>query len=371
VAHHVNGIVGAEARRRMISQLIKVDDATWKQMKLAGRHSLPGIGEEWNLRILKFDPDLFTHVYLLLGQNPARSGHDLTYYLATVNGFFDRNEGLRQLRLIGLATDIRKRLSEDLAVAVASVFMHDCFDVDWRSIAQIPANNALSRKRPDFEGFCGEERHLWESKGVSAPGGAEDALGKATEQVKGYPEPSLSKLAIVSYFSHDPRLFESSTFVVDPELPDVVLPDRETAQLLHIENVLQFAGLAKSASVYMKTLARYLKARRPGEESDSFGYLREPSVGDRALRFALKEERGRLQEREVQDRKFTGRRLTARVGGEENVFWLGVRSDLLDVVPSIPGLVQFVDELDSVTAADDGFSALSDATVLIRERRRG
>ena len=147
----------------MISQLVKVDGATWKKMTAAGQCSLLEIEREWNLRVLKFDPLLFTHVYSLLGRNPARAGYGLSYYLATVNGFFDRNEGVHQLRLIGLATDVRKRLSEDLAVAVSALFMNGCFGVDWRSIVHIPVNNSSSRKRPDFEGFSGVERHLWES----------------------------------------------------------------------------------------------------------------------------------------------------------------------------------------------------------------
>lgn len=349
----------------MISQFIKVDDPTWNQMKPAGRSSLLEIAAQCEPRLLQFDPLIFTHAYLLLGKNPTRSGYDLSYYLATVNGFFDRNNGLRQLRLAGTVADIRKRLSEDLAVAISSVFMNTCFGVDWRSIAQIPTN-ILTRKRPDFEGFSGEKRHVWESKGVSAPGGAEKALSAAIEQVKEYPEPSLSKLAIVSYFSHDPRLFESSTFVVDPEMPDIVPPDKETAQLLHVENVLYFAGLPKTASVYMKTLAKYLKAQGEGGES-AYLYRRVPALPDRPLRFALRDEMGRLQERQVEGRQYSGRRIAGSVDGRKVTFWLGVQSDLLNVASSIAELAAFLDEGTATALHGDEISTLSDRTVLIRE----
>lgn len=350
----------------MISHLIKTDESTWNAMTDAGRDRLREIDHECRLRITKFDPLRFTHVYQLLGQNAANSDHDLTYYLTTVNGFFDRNGGLRQLRLSGPTADIKKRLSEDLGVALAATFMHDCFNVDWRTVAQIPANNALTRKRPDFEGFCGEDRHIWEAKGFSVLGNAEQALAKALEQVKSYPESSVTKLAIISYLSQDPRLFESSTFVVDPAMPDVVLPDRATAQLLHVEQVLLFAGLRKSASDYLKDLAAYLKS---SPEDRGFAYYRDTvRTTGRPLLFTLKDERDRLQEREFQGKAFTGRRLSAAANGTEIVFWLGVQSDLLDALRSISDLKQFIYTLGTVTAVDGNVSLLSDGTILMREQ---
>lgn len=351
----------------MISQLVKVDGATWRKITAARRSSLLEIEREWDLRVLRFDPQLFTHVYLELGRNPGRLGCDLTYYLATVQAFFHRNGGVHPLRLSGLATDVKKRLSEDLAVAISALFMNRCFGVDWRSMAHIPVNNKLSRKRPDFEGFCAEERHLWESKGVSSPARVAAALGQALEQVKDYPKPSASKLGIVSYFPSDGRLFESSTFVVGSEVPDVVPPDRMTAQLLHVEYVLDFAGLPKTASVYMKALAKYLKAQ--GQEGNAeFRYRGVPYARDLSTRIALEDESRRLEEREVRGRKYRGRRVSGRVDGEEVALWLGVRCDLLNTITSIPALARFVDENDAATFVGDGISVLSDATVLIQER---
>src|SRR5689334_20154477 len=62
----------------VISQLVKVDDATWAQMGPSGQRALAEIESALNLRILRLEPLQFSHAYLLLGQSPSRSGHDLT-----------------------------------------------------------------------------------------------------------------------------------------------------------------------------------------------------------------------------------------------------------------------------------------------------
>jgi hypothetical protein len=41
-------------------------------------------------------------------------------------------------------TDTKKRLSEDLGVALSSLFMAEAFGVTWDTIAQIPQNSKLS-----------------------------------------------------------------------------------------------------------------------------------------------------------------------------------------------------------------------------------
>lgn len=222
-----------------------------------------------SLRFLSLDPTVFTHAYLLLANNPQRFD-DVSYYLSTVNTFFERSDTVGGVRIPPTAnSDIRKRLCEDLGVGLACYFMVNLFSVSWDSICQIPQNTKLSAKRPDFEGFgLGNERYLFESKGTTALRSVETFLSKAIEQVKAYPEESEARFAVVSYISADERFFPSTSFVVDPpSLPQGIEPDPETARRLHFEKVLQYVGLTELAKEYLEELSvKLADARRGGRE---------------------------------------------------------------------------------------------------------
>lgn len=279
---------------------------------------------------LSFSPPVFAHAYALLGNSPQRFGSDLSLYLSTVRSFFERSPSAvtNHVSLAGLNTtsDSKKRLAEDLGVALSALFMVESFGVTWDTIAQIPQNNKLSKKRPDFEGFDSSGgRHLFEAKGTTNLGGVESALSKAIDQVKKYPEAALSKLAIVSYLSTDDRFFPSQTFVVDPPmLPDSIDPSRETAVLLHGEKVFQFAGLSQTSAVYLRSLSKHLKLENASPSAVPF------AVKDEALRSAFLQE---LEQRSLVEQRFgnsifLGRRL-ALPNSNHHVF-LGVQRERLE-----------------------------------------
>lgn len=246
-----------------MKQSVKIDEDTEKNITPTALLVASAMGDAGEYE-LEFHSLTFIHAYALLGQSVQRFGLDLRLYLGTVKTFFEGgidSDSLRVSLTHVSATDAKRRLSEDLGVALSSLFMVEAFLVRWETIAQIPQNSKLSKKRPDFEAFSiGDERYLFESKGTTQLGGVEAAMAKAVEQVKGYPEASNSKLAIVSYIPGDSRLFTGQTFVVDPPaLPDIVDPSLDTAMLLHGERVFQFAGLPLTAAAYLRVLAKQLK----------------------------------------------------------------------------------------------------------------
>jgi hypothetical protein len=229
----------------------------------------PSVQLPESVRFLSIDPLVFTHAYLLLGENPQRFTNDLSPYLATVRMFFERADATGGIAIPADAnTDFRRRVSEDLGVALASVFMVDVFGLTWDSISQIPANTQLSKKRPDFQGFAhGARRYLFEAKGTTKLTGVEKCLSKALTQVKGYPEQAQAKIAIVSFLSADERFFPSTSFVVDPPaLPSSVPPDITTSIQLHFEKVLQFAGQPETAKTYIREVAAELRERKRAED---------------------------------------------------------------------------------------------------------
>jgi hypothetical protein len=184
--------------------------------------------------LYSFDPIVFTHAWELLGSDPSRYGTDLTPYLANTISHFRRISNTTNLHLDFGDTDFKRKLSEDLSVSLAAMFMVDSCGIIWHTFTQIPVNRNLSFKRPDFEGFdATNNRYLFEAKGTSALRGVLPAIEKAITQVKTYPENALYKFVIVSYFSGYRRAFPSYTFVLDPQMVDIVPADEEHAIILH------------------------------------------------------------------------------------------------------------------------------------------
>lgn len=252
-----------------------IDEPTWYIARQDGNTSSLSASSELGeqVRFLEIDPAEFTHAYTLLGANPQRFTTDLTLYLSTVRAFFERTDCHRGIEVPANAdADAKKRLSEDLGVALSSKLMASLFGVTWDSITQIPQNNKLSKKRPDFIGFTPTDTSfIFESKGTTVLGSIEKQLSSALGQVKKYPVQARSKIAIVSYLAADKRFFPSSTFVVDPPFPDIVVPDARSARILHGEKILQYLGLEESAGVFLDAVAAKF---RLGEAESSKAFER-------------------------------------------------------------------------------------------------
>lgn len=268
-----------------------------------------------DVRFLAIDPTIFVHTYLLLGEQPQRFTQDLSLYLSTVRTFFERADASGGIAIPSNAnSDSRRRLSEDLGVALAAIFMVEVFGLTWESISQIPQNSNLSKKRPDFQGYSsGSQRYLFEAKGTIKLARVESSLSKAISQVKKYPELAEAKIAIVSYLCADDRFFPSTSFVVDPPaMPENVRPEPETARLLHFEKILQFANLANTADEYTSTLSHVLREKGRsvlGIDSSSARSAR-LSARRQELIEQFEIERATLVKQSALDVQFTGRQLT-------------------------------------------------------------
>lgn len=307
--------------------------------------------------LLKFQPITFVHAYGLLGSSPQRFGTDLQLYLATANSFFQWHAKTTQIHLSlsqVTTTDAKRRLSEDLGVALASLFMVAAFGVTWDTIAQIPLNKKLGAKRPDFESFdVADNRYLFEAKGTTALAQVEKALHKAIGQVKQYPESALSKLAIVSYLAADERLFPSQSFVVDPiALPDTVPPTSDIARLLHGEKLFEFAGLPRTAAAYIRALAAHLRQ----EQSAGISAL---APRDPVLSGIFQGERQTegVREIEYEGRAYLGRTVATGDAGSSLLF--GVASEklqhLLLMTPAEPSeAASGRDGVETASQFDDG-----------------
>jgi hypothetical protein len=278
---------------------------------LAAAATLPGAAElavmphsPYDIRLMAFSPTVFTHAYQLLGEAPQRFGQDLSLYLASTKTFFERADVAGGIDLTGFGnSDSLRRLSEDLGVAFASLFMVKVFGVLWETIAQIPSNTKLSTKRPDFVSFnAGGDRYLYEAKGTTGLDSIESSMTRALGQVKTYPEQAERKIAIVTYLCRDNRFFPSASFVVDPPaFPEAVPATLETAKLLHLEKVIQFLGLFETAKRYVSALSLMLRERRKAELQERDWQPSEKLIGlKNEIATVMAEERQRLQIEEVE-----------------------------------------------------------------------
>ena len=210
------------------------------------------VGDDY---LLSVNPSVFVHAHMLLGGHPTRYGMDLSHYLTGIIDYFNRQTDKRTITLDFGSTDFKRRISEDMGVAIASLIMVTLYKLKWHTISQIPANNSLYKKRPDFEGFdINGDRHIYESKGTSRIENVSKFIDKALTQVKSYPEPALSKMAIVTYICNNSKAFPSYTFMIDPTMPDCIPPDEEHSIQLHDEKVLQYMGASNAAKLYLEYL---------------------------------------------------------------------------------------------------------------------
>lgn len=283
---------------------------------------------------LDFDPTVFTHALQLLGQSSTRFGNDLSPYLACVHNFFERAPEAEVLSLAYGTSDFKKRMSEDLGVSLASLFMVESFGIEWHTIAQIPENRSLSRLRPDFEGFADTgERYLYEAKGRSTLDGVIPAIDKAVSQVKTYPEAAVGKLALVTYFSSNEHAFASQMFLADPQLPDTVLPDRRTAEQLHLVRVFDFGGFTESRKAYVELLrARF--AEKSARQAESFSPRLEHKLWKTFNAFAqtYEQEASSRHPLDFEGHRFLGRIHETESNGHRYRFIAGVHCGIVDLV---------------------------------------
>lgn len=329
--------------------------------------------------ILELDPGRFTHAHLVLGENPNRFGADLAPHLVTVIDFFEKSPKSRFITLNFGTSDFKRRHSEDLGVAMASLLMVNLFGIDWASICQIPENRKLSKKRPDFEGFNGnEERFLFEAKGTCRLESVVPTIEKALGQVKDYPEPALRKIAIASYFCSNPRAFPSFTFFLDPELPDIIPPDIEHARALHTEKVLEYSGCKGAASLYLKYLAaKFALERKLSQEApDILPRFPTQSLGDAKVfaafdefRDHLSREAAALEQYVAGEDQYLVQRRVVSIRESQYECIAGIASSVIDALKQGAELPKFMS--GSFSEPSEAINRFSDGTIFILRRLRG
>lgn len=211
---------------------------------------------EHDVFVFEFCPLEFTHAQNLLSQHPETYGQDLSFYLPNVATHFNQTEQNREISLGFGGDDFKRRMAEDMGVGMAALFMHKAFGVSWKTILQIPSNNKLVAKRPDFQGNNDRnEIFLFEAKGTTCPKNVAKQINQGLEQVKAFPKESRTKYVVASFFSGAVNTFPSTVFVVDPPGEGKIIEDRNRAIALHYVHVLKFLGLDQQAKAWRELLS--------------------------------------------------------------------------------------------------------------------
>ncbi|MEH2048939.1 hypothetical protein [Nostoc sp.] len=320
---------------------------------------------EQNICVFEFDAIIFAHVLMLLGQNGNRFGYDLSLYLSTVVYFFNKSTtAINGLIVVDQgSTEFKKRISEDLGVAISSLFMAKSFQIRWETITQIPQNKKLSKKTPDFLGFNpNDERFIYESKGTTQPQNIESAMTKALEQSKGYPEAATGKFAIVSYFPTGGKSMPPFTFIADPPISDIFIPQKENSILLHYTYVLSFVGLDNTLRAYEELLVNKFKLDRQDEQEGAL--FRFSNIGLQRFLDPVTQtfERERLTKDTLtwEDRTYMGRYLDVP-DGRSRIF-TGVHVETIEQILRLDTNIQ---EFTDIRVRENGeeISILSDGTI--------
>lgn len=224
-----------------------------KQTILAQNNRLTAVEHE--VYLLEFELAEFIHAQSLLSQYPHNYGKNLAIYLPTVINHLQTMSSVGEISLGMGDTDFKRKMSEDFGVALAALFMTRSFDIDWTSVSQVPANKALSLKRPDFQSYNRTgELFFFEAKGTTSPNTLEKQISTGKDQVKKYPKPASGKFVIASYLGGDSGTFPTTTFVYDPPHDGSGFSSPKQVIRFHYYHVLNFMGWYSQAEAYLKLL---------------------------------------------------------------------------------------------------------------------
>lgn len=277
-----------------------------------------------------FEPISLDHALLLLGDNNSRFGFDLWHYLHSAYGLFSRiSDGF--VVMPNGSPDFKRRYSEDLGVAIGSLFLANAIGLRLETVAQIPTTTRLDKhsKVPDFFGFDGDDhKRVYECKGTTAPDDVDKHRQKAKSQLADHIEASVTKFALVTYVPTTSKLIPPFIFVSDPPIP---LPNLTLAVGvgLHLMLVLRFSGIESPVVPLRQMLAIWVKYEQSFAEGEemSFGSDFDFQQHNRRFQSALTAAVGQADTFPIEGRSFVGIERIAENQGQKIKVFTGVDAD--------------------------------------------
>lgn len=309
--------------------------------------------------IFEFDETEFVHAFKLLGKNHTKSAYNIRYYLNNVRFWLSEMPYDPYLVIDSGDREVKKNASEDLGVGLSSLLMVKSFGVEWPTISPIPQNRKLSRFTPDYVAFSGDEKYVFECKGTTQPHRISKIMGKALEQAKSYRGSAITKLAFVSYFPNNTKIFPTFVFVADPPLTnDLPIVDRWHALMFHYKKVLEFSNFEDTLSVFMDLLKEEVRMKISNEkESKKFEQLKIDLVE------IFEKEIENLDKNEFYEKEFRGRLLDTQISNKPVRIFSGVAKNIIKRIMNLETDFEFL-ENNLIDGETRKVSIFSDGTIL-------
>lgn len=323
-----------------------------------------------------FDSITLDHALLLLGENKSRFGFDLWHYLHSAHGLFGHIADGFVVMPNG-SPDFKRRYSEDLGVAIGSLFLAHTIDLRLETVAQIPTNARLDKhaKVPDFVGFDGTNRkRVYECKGTTAPDDVDKHRQKAKSQLADHHEANVTKFATVTYVPTSSKLIPPFIFVSDPPIP---LPRMSRAVVtgLHLVLTLEFSGLQSPVEPLRQMMASWVKLEQTLADGEGMNFRSRSDFQDQQRSFlaTLTSAIDLADVIQMEQRRVAGVFRTAENQGRKIKAFTGVDVDhaiavanaLATIEPEATFQIpQYQTEATHTGRQDGTFSRFSDGTIL-------
>jgi hypothetical protein len=199
----------------------------------------------------EFDDVIFLHALFLLGNDPHRLGYDLGLYLNEVIYAIERLPNHEYIALDTCPSEGKKRMSENFGVGLSSLMMVNSFNIKWEHISQIDGGKG---KRPDFIALKDPYVYIYESKGTTQANKIRTKMGEAIEQKNSYREQAERRLAFVSYFPTDSKIFPTFVFIADPPFDLTNFPKKWIVVMSHYLKALEYSHLNETLKNFKNLL---------------------------------------------------------------------------------------------------------------------
>jgi hypothetical protein len=258
------------------------------------------------------------------------------------------------------STEDKGKDMENVGVGFSCLFMNKFLTVPWERIAPIVAIG----KRPDHIGISDDRTYIFEAKGTMEPHKIASKFGEAEEQKKanGLP-PSDEKLSFVTYVPDKNPSFPSTIFVSDPPSPQIPPLDRRIVILMHYENVLYYANLDKTRSLYSKVLKVEIDKRVSSSTTEcDNGYPCNFENLKQKLRAAFNAEKQKLDRLQNSGLEFIGKSFTIQTDKEKFKVFCGIDEKIITNIINLKTDIQFINSND--IAQDEKTAIFSDGSIL-------
>lgn len=312
-----------------------------------------------NFYIFPFNPMEFVLAEAIHDRKRRRNEDNIQRNLYALLNLFAHIHSINDYPNEKHRTEERVDDMEHTGVGFSCLFMNKFLDVPWERISPI----VRFEKRPDFIGKVDDKTYFFEAKGTTQSHKITSKFDEAEKQknADGLP-PSDEKFSFVTFVPNKEPSFPSTIFVSDPPSTQIPPLDLKIVILMHYENVLYYANLDKTLSIYLKMLKEEV-AMRISKSYDS--ERKGPFYFDNLkmdLIMTFYKEKQKLDSLQHSGLQFIGKTHTIQTNKEKFKVFCGIEEKIITDVINLKTDIQFINSNDIIS--DEKTAIFSDGSIL-------